>query len=236
MKPEKWIMHQTWEELVFMHWPVPEEMLRPHIPKAFELDLYDGQAWIAVVPFRMNHIHFKGMPPVQFGNHLLELNVRTYVTFKGEPGVYFVTLDANHPLGVFLARTLFGLPYVHASIQLKQTPSRFSYVSRRTHKGYPTAHFHASFLTTSPPIPSEPGSLIYWLTERYCLWVTRGNSVYKGPIYHKNWSLQKAEADIYTNQLMDFLPSRLFKKPPMTYYSKSLETFIFPFEKKGEWV
>ncbi|TGB02754.1 YqjF family protein [Halobacillus salinus] len=233
MRLNKWIMHQTWEELVFMHWPVSEEELRPFIPDAFELDLFEGQAWIAIVPFRMNNIHFKGLPKVKAGNHLLELNVRTYVTYNGEPGVYFITLDANHPLGVFLARTVFGLPYVHANMRLEQNDSSVHYLSRRTHDGYPTAHFHATINPISPPFPAEPGSLIYWLTERYCLWVVRGSYIYKGPIFHHNWSLQKSEATIFTNSLVDFLPPSIFESKPMTYYSASLETYIFPFEKKG---
>ncbi|MBA2175100.1 DUF2071 domain-containing protein [Halobacillus locisalis] len=233
MKTKSWIMHQTWEELVFMHWPVSVDLLRPHIPETFEIDTYDGTAWIAIVPFRMNDIRFRGMPSVPLGNQLLELNVRTYVSYNGEPGVYFVTLDANHPLGIFLARTVFGLPYVHANMRMDQTDEIFHFTSRRTHSGYAPAHFHASFKTISPPVPSQPGSLLYWLTERYALWVIRGSSIYKGPIYHRNWSLQKAESEVYINQLTDFLPASVFESKPMTYYSKSLDTYIFPFEKKG---
>lgn len=234
MDRNHWIMHQEWNDLIFMHWPVPAEVLRPFIPPAFTIDEYDDSAWIAIVPFRMQNIRFRTLPSLPFGNQLLELNVRTYVTFNGEPGGYFITLDANHPLGVFLARTLFGLPYVHAKMRMDQTEAGYQFTSRRIHKGYPASHFHANFHTVSESIHAQPGSLLYWLTERYALWLVRGRSkIYKGPILHKNWRLQKAEADIHVNQLVNFLPPSLFATKPITYFSKSLHTKIFPFERKG---
>ncbi|WP_226581701.1 YqjF family protein [Halobacillus litoralis] len=233
MKRNHWIMHQDWEDLVFMHWPIPAKALRPFIPRALEIDEYDNTAWIAIVPFRMRNIRFRGLPPIPFNNELLELNVRTYVTYKGVPGVYFITLDANHPLGVFLARKAFGLPYVHAKMRMKQSDSHIHFTSCRTHNGYPPAHFHAGFQTISDPMHARPGSLLYWLTERYALWVVRGSSVYKGPILHSHWRLQKTEADISVNHLVDFLPPSIFKEEPITYYSKSLQTRIFPFEKQS---
>ncbi|QHT48303.1 DUF2071 domain-containing protein [Halobacillus sp. ACCC02827] len=231
MSSKKWIMHQEWEDLIFLHWPVPAEILARYIPSVFELDEFDGSAWIAVVPFRMNHIRFKNLPSLPFGNQLLELNVRTYVTYKGEPGVYFLTLDADHPLGVFLARTGFSLPYVHASMRMDTTPERIHFSSRRIHKGYPNAHFHMEASHFSPAVHPAPGSLLYWLTERYALWTVRGQKVYKGPIQHKHWRLQKVKVDLPVNQLLDFLPSFVTEQDPTAYYSKTLQTRIFPFER-----
>ncbi|RWZ58828.1 DUF2071 domain-containing protein [Halobacillus fulvus] len=236
MDSKQWIMRQTWENLVFMHWPVDEEALRPFIPDSFTIDVINGQAWIAIVPFRMNHIRFRGLPEIAAGNQLLELNVRTYVTYKGEPGVYFITLDANHPLGVFLARTVFGLPYVNAEMKLKQKTNHLQFTSRRTHKGYDKSHFHASVDITSPIITPSPDSLTSWLTERYALWVQRGRTIYKGPIQHKNWSLQEAKARIDFNQLTDFLPPGSLSGEPLTHYSKTLDTYIYPFERKGKYL
>ncbi|MCA1020777.1 YqjF family protein [Halobacillus litoralis] len=233
MDRNRWMMHQDWDDLYFIHWPVPAEELRPYVPEKLDIDEFDGSAWIAVVPFRMKNIRFRGLPEIPFGTELLELNVRTYVSYKGEPGVYFITLDSDHPLGVFLARSVFGLPYVHASMRMDIGDSSTQFSSHRTHKGYPAAQFHAEFQTVSEPMEARPGSLLYWLTERYALWVVRGKRVYKGPIIHNNWKLQKAEAAVTTNHLLDFLPSEYFRSRPVTYYSKSVQTRIFPYERKS---
>ena len=51
MPRSPWLMTQTWHDLLFAHWPVPAQALRPLVPAHFELDLFEGQAWVAVVPF-----------------------------------------------------------------------------------------------------------------------------------------------------------------------------------------
>jgi hypothetical protein len=46
-----WLMGQTWYSLLFAHWAVRPEALRPLIPQPLELDLREGQAWLGVTPF-----------------------------------------------------------------------------------------------------------------------------------------------------------------------------------------
>ncbi|MCD5322294.1 MULTISPECIES: YqjF family protein [Pontibacillus] len=228
---KSWIMKQDWNDLIFIHWPVKVDDLRPHVPDCFDIDTYEGWAWIAIVPFQMKNIQLRGLPPVPGFNQLLELNVRTYVTYNGEPGVYFYTLDANHLIGVGIARYVFGLNYVTARMSLDQQDGTYHFLSRRTHTGYPPAHFHARYKPVSPVLRTQPGSLMYWLTERYALWVNRGKRIYKGPIFHQNWQLQKAEVEMPINDLTDFLPSSVFDRKPVAYFSKNLHTSIFPFER-----
>lgn len=229
---KQWIMKQDWNDLLFLHWPIPVHELRPHVPDCFELDTYDGFAWIAIVPFQMSNIQVRGLPVVPGVSQLLELNVRTYVTYNGESGVYFYTLDANHTFAVAIARYIFGLNYVTASMNLKSVNDDiYHFSSRRTHIGQPAAHFHVRYRPISPVTRAHPESLMYWLTERYALWVNRGKRIYKGPIFHQNWQLQKAEVDMPVNNLTDFLPATLFSTKPIAYFSKHLHTSIFPFER-----
>ena len=47
----RWTMAQTWSDLLFAHWPVPAEALQALIPPAFEIDTYEGTAWVGVLPF-----------------------------------------------------------------------------------------------------------------------------------------------------------------------------------------
>ncbi|UOR11066.1 YqjF family protein [Halobacillus amylolyticus] len=232
MSFQPWTMYQEWEELTFFHWPMPTHIIRPFVPKSFEIDTFEGSAWLAVVPFHINHMRLRGLPPLPYFSHLLELNVRTYVTYKGEPGVYFLSLDANHPAGVVLARQ-FNLPYLHANMRLDRTGHTVHYTSRRTHNGYPPAHFHACVHPFGAPFLASPGSLLYWLTERYALWLTRKQHVFKGPIVHKRWQLQHASADISIQGLTTPLPNKWFIRKPITHFSKSQQTHLFPFKRTG---
>src|SRR5437764_2906171 len=122
-----WIMTQRWSDLLFMHLPLAPEVMRALIPPQIELDIFDGLAWVGIVPFRVSHASLRGLPPPPLLSHFPEINVRTYVTLRGIPGVYFFSLDAGNPLAVQIARTVFHLPYFSAQmhIQKEQEPIHF---------------------------------------------------------------------------------------------------------------
>src|ERR1700687_1753738 len=112
-----YVMHQEWHDLLFMHWRVPYDALRQIVPQTLPLDTFDGDAWIAVVPFEMRNVRWRFLPAVPRLSFFPELNVRTYVTLNQRPGVYFFSLDAANPLAVEIARTLFHLPYQNATME-----------------------------------------------------------------------------------------------------------------------
>jgi len=128
-------MSQYWERLLFMHWPVPVDVMRAHLPDALTPDTFDGRAWLGVVPFSMRGIRARFMPPIPGTSRFLELNVRTYVTLDGKPGVYFFSLDAASKLAVRVARKWFSLPYMDATMALDEDGDTISYRSTRTHEG-----------------------------------------------------------------------------------------------------
>jgi uncharacterized protein len=70
-------MAQSWHDLLFVHWPIEAAMLRPHIPAALQIDTFDGQAWIAVVAFRMSGVQLRWAPALPWLSAFPELNVRT---------------------------------------------------------------------------------------------------------------------------------------------------------------
>src|SRR5262245_62757703 len=74
-----WVMTQTWRDLLFAHWPVHVDELRLLVPRAFELDLFTGQAWIGVVPFYMTNVAPRGVPAMSWMSEFLEVNVRKSV-------------------------------------------------------------------------------------------------------------------------------------------------------------
>jgi uncharacterized protein YqjF (DUF2071 family) len=164
------MMAQVWHDLLFAHWPLAPEILRPLVPPALALDTFNGQAWLGVVPFRMTGIRLRATPAIPWFSAFPELNVRTYVTHGGKPGVWFFSLDATNSAAVAAARLWFHLPYFRAEMNLAPKQGWIFYHSRRTHRGSPGAELKARYRPTGRASAAEPGTLDHWLTERYCLY------------------------------------------------------------------
>src|SRR5205823_4815092 len=158
-----WIMRQTWNDLLFAHWSLPAEALRPLVPPELSLDLFEGKAWVAVTPFHMTDVAFRAMPPVPVLSAFPELNVRTYVTYMGKPGVFFFSLDAFNPPAVWGARLLYHLPYFYARMVAQVRDGGeygtrdVSYSSVRFRA--PHAEFKGDYGPNSNPSTSSTGSL-----------------------------------------------------------------------------
>src|SRR5690349_5684736 len=163
-----WLMTQTWNDLLFAHWPVDRQTLRDRVPASFEVDLFDGQAWIGVVPFHMTNVTPRLVPALPWISAFPELNVRTYVRVDDKPGVFFFSLDAGNPLAVGAARTLLNLPYFTADMTVDVGATQITYSSRR--KSPSPAEFRATYRPRGARKPPVAGTLEYFLTERYCLY------------------------------------------------------------------
>jgi uncharacterized protein len=146
-----WAGFMRWHELLFIHWPVPAGSLRPLIPAGLELETFDGAAWLGVVPFRMSGCRVRGLPPVPGLSAFPELNVRTYVSAEGKPGVWFFSLDAASWLAVRGARWLFHLDYFDARMSVARKGNEIDYRSTRTHRHARPAEFAARYRPTGPP-------------------------------------------------------------------------------------
>lgn len=221
-------MTQVWRKLLFAHWPVPAEALRPMLPAGLALDTYDGQAWLGVVPFQMDHVRFRGLPGIPTATRFAELNVRTYVTVEDKPGVLFFSLDAGSLLAVLGARAIFALPYYHARFTIATEGAAVQYRCERLGTGKPRAIFEARYQPTGPVQLARPGSLEDWLTARYCLYTTRGSRLMRGEIHHALWPLQPATADISQNTIAEPAGIHLPAAPPLLYYSERLEVVVWP--------
>src|SRR4028119_908133 len=169
-----WALSMVWRDLLFMHWPVSAEGLMPLIPPALDLDTFDGTAWLGVVPFRMTGVRPRFLPAVPWLSGFPELNLRTYVTAGGRPGIWFFSLDAHNPVAVRLARATFHLPYFDARMSYRKEGEEIHYGSVRTHRGAPPAEFAGRYRPSGAPFESLPGSLERFLTERYCLYAADG--------------------------------------------------------------
>lgn len=195
-----WLMTQSWHDLLFAHWRVDVSEVRQAVPAAFDLDLFDGEAWLGVVPFHMTNVGLRATPAVPWISAFPELNVRTYVRVAERAGVYFFSLDAARWLAVAAARTLLNLPYYTADMTVERRPDGLRYESvRRTRE---RAEFKATYAPTSEPFTASPGSIEHFLTERYCLYHhNRQDHPYRLDIHHRPWSLQSARATITMNTM-----------------------------------
>ncbi|WP_309122062.1 DUF2071 domain-containing protein [Paenibacillus sp.] len=227
-----WVMKQTWDRLLFAHWPVRPDELRGLIPAELTLDTFDGAAWVAVVPFGMSGIRLRGLPPIPGTAAFPEINVRTYVTHQGKPGVYFFSLDATNPLAVASARLFFHLPYVRADMSIASiADGAVDYRSRRTHRKAAPAEFAGRYAPISEPFRAAAGSLESWLTERYALYIVRRGGVYRGDIHHEPWPLQLAQADIRSNTMAAAAGIALPEEPPLLHYAHRLDVLFWTLEK-----
>ncbi len=203
MPRQPWALNMGWHDLLFAHWPIRPETLRPYIPAALQLDTFDGAAWLGVVPFRMADVHPHFMPSVPWLSAFPELNLRTYVTIEGKPGVWFFSLDAANPIAVRLARRAFHLPYYDAMMRCEWIGDMVHYRSMRTHHGMPAGLLTARYRPVGAVFHAARGSLEAWLTERYCLYAAdrSGTTIWRGNIHHARWPLQPAEAEWERNSL-----------------------------------
>jgi uncharacterized protein YqjF (DUF2071 family) len=224
------LMHQNWGKLLFMHWRIEEKLLRPLIPKALEIDTFDGSAWIAIAPFTMWDIRaFPPFLPAMPGlSAMHELNVRTYVHFDRVPGVWFFSLDCNSMAAVLGARTFFHLPYYKADIELEQEGTAIEYALSRTED--PPAEFNASWKIGGSLHYAHPGSLEFFLTERYCLYSEDDDEIYRARIHHQPWPLQRASLVSFQSTMIESHGLPTPPGDPLLHYAEELSVGIWPLE------
>lgn len=223
-----------WRELLFAHWIVDAALVRPHIPSELDLDLFDGCCYVGAVPFLMQNTGLRFIPPIPGLHAFPELNLRTYVIAGGKPGVWFFSLDAGSKLAVRGARWLFHLPYFDARFDISVSET-VRYRAERTHRKAASAQFEATYRPVGAVYESTAGSLDAWLTDRYCLYSSNASvQLYRGEIDHRAWPLQRAEAEIQTNTLGDWLGIPLKGEPVTLHFAKLLDVRAWTIEKITE--
>jgi uncharacterized protein YqjF (DUF2071 family) len=234
-----WVMTQTWNDLLFAHWPVDPQVMRALVPETLTLDLYEGSAWI-------KNLRPPGLPAIPVISQFPELNVRTYVTVGGKPGVYFFSLDAANLSAVWGARMFYRLPYWHAAMKIKGKPANVSswsegecewvhYSSKRIHgpqAGNAMPEFRAAYRPVLPARTAKPGSLEEFLSERYCLYsVSPRGRTYRADIHHLPWPLQAAEVEIEINTMAEPLRLALPNSPALANFSRLLKVLVWAPER-----
>ena len=221
--PRGWRSAQTWEDLLFAHWRVPVDAVPEHVPPQLEVETYDGDAWVGVVPFRLTNLRARGMLPFPRISAFLELNVRTCVLAGDRPGIWFFSLDAASRLAVEVARRTYRLPYFHARMHERHRGEWVEYECARIEE--PGRVFSGRYRPTGAVAKAEPGSLEWFLMERYCLYTTDdAGRLYTAEIHHELWPLQPAEAEI---ELVSISPVELDGEP-VCHFSRRQDVLVWP--------
>lgn len=189
-------MVQRWRSLVFLHFACLPQEIQSLLPEGLEVDVFPDQtgedmAWVGLVPFRMEGVRPRALPEFAPLSDFPETNVRTYVRRRGEnPGVWFFSLDAANAIACRIAQKFFALPYFWADMTVADASDRWVFQSRRRSG---SAYCHLDVRVGPDLAAPKPGSLEYFLVERYRLYSFRWGRLYEGEVRHQPYPLRSAE-------------------------------------------
>jgi uncharacterized protein YqjF (DUF2071 family) len=217
LRDTSWSQAQTRLDVLFAHWRVPLDVVARLVPPGLAVDTHDGDAWLGLVPLRLAHVRLRGLPPLP-GVTFAQLDVRTYVTLDGRPGVWLCSVDLSNPLLLEAAKRAHRLPAYRARISADG--GRYS-VSRDG------LDFCVGYRAVGEARPAEPGSLEHFLTERYCIYTADGGRLYRAELHHAPWQLRPAEASIESATIS---PVAL-EGDPHVLHAATQDVLVWPLEE-----
>ena len=217
-----WLLAQTLADQLFVHYRVSAASLRQLVPDGLDVEEHSGSGWVGVTPFAVIGLRVRGTIPLPFVSSYLELNVRTYVTRDGKPGIWFFSLDTSSRLVVEAGRRLFRAPFFHATISSERSGGRVRFECARDEG----KAFSAAYRSVGPNTWAAPGSQEEFLLERYCLYAKDRGRLYRAEAHHRPWRLQTAEAEIE----LDTMPPRGLglDSDPVLHYSSLQDVLLWP--------
>ena len=231
---ERAVMRQRWARLLFLHWSVPADELRPLVPRGLDLDTYDGRAWVGLVPFVVTGARPVLFPPVPGVSTFDEVNVRTYVHDGGrEPGVWFFSLDASSRVAVAAARLLFKLAYRFARIRAESDGGGVRFRSTRVAPGPLPATCTVAYGARGAVHLAVPGTLEHFLLERYVLYAVDGERLYRGRVHHEPYPVQDATVEGLEEDLLAAAGIRRPADAPLAHYASEVHVDVFPIRALG---
>jgi uncharacterized protein YqjF (DUF2071 family) len=223
-----WTLAQSWEDLLFAHWRVEAEQVRKLVPPALELEEHEGSAWLGITPFVLTGFRLRGTLPLPRVSTFPELNVRTYVTAGGKPGIWFFSLDAASLVAVEAARRAYKLPYFQARMEAARRGGAIAYSSARREAARPFC-FEATYGGEGDPAVPAPGSLEHFLTERYCLYAQDETGLRRAEIHHGPWRIRPAAVSLELNTMP---PEGIdVQGEPLYHLAERQDVLIWPLEE-----
>lgn len=210
-------MHQTWRDLLFIHWKFDPAIIQRTLPPGLTVDTFDGAAWVGIVPFQMRNIRPVYCPPLPFVSDFLELNVRTYAyDQQGRPGVWFYSLEANCWPAVLGARCTYHLPYHRATMSFNRDSSS-GRICYRSHRRRTPASATTKFEYTprgAQAAAHDPATLEFFLIERYFLFASRKGTLYSGQVHHPPYEVSGADVDRWDANMLRLNSLPVPARPP----------------------
>ena len=221
-----WVMSQDWDHLLYLHYRVDPVQLRARVPEALELDLLEGTAWVSVIPLQLKNVHLRAVIPVPGTSQFTELNVRTYVTHQGVPGVYFLSIDASSRLASAVARSSFNLPYHSATMHFEEVDGSYHAVSRRDDAN---VRFEARYRPTGETLGDTASPQIRFLADRFNMYtIGRRGRLLRGDISHLPWDIQGVEATVDATELLTSNGVTALDPAPIVGYSTGSTSRCWP--------
>ncbi|MCS7273461.1 MAG: DUF2071 domain-containing protein [Fimbriimonadales bacterium] len=212
------VLSMRWQHLLFVHWRVLPETLRPLIPEPLQIDTYDGYAWVGFVPFMMTYVRPVWLPPIPKLFDFPEANIRTYVRYGEQRGVWFFSLDAAHRLGVWVARRFWRLPYYYARMHWhKPAPDQILFETRR--RGRVSAYARVHYAIEGTPKETRPDTLEHFLVERYTLFTVYRDELYRAEVAHIPYAIQPAQIIELEQTLTDAVGILITEAPAIAFYA-----------------
>lgn len=210
-------MSQKWRDLFFIHWACSPSEIQKTLPQGLYVDTFEGEAFLGLVPFKL-------CDPTWIPS-FLEINVRTYVTNeKNEKGVWFYSLDANNKLAVKGGRFFYRLPYIFANIGFSQTHQQIDFFHQR--EKFDQISF-MSFSYETPFQTAVPGTLEFFLLERYLLFTESKGKICQGRVSHQPYTYSKARIHFLQNAIFELEGFRTVTPPKSCLYSPGVDVKIF---------
>jgi uncharacterized protein len=233
----RWKMTQRWNDLLFVHWPVPVTAIAHLLPAGLQVDTYQGSAWVGVIPFWLDRVKFSNGVRLPTASGIPALNLRTLVRDEKTktPGTYVFSLDNSDLMTVLLGRGLYHLPYHWADMCFEQKSERdFTLSSRRRFARHPV-QFQVRYRGLGPSrklAEARAGSFESFLMDRNCLFsCNRQRELLRSNLHHIAWPLEDAEALIERNDLASAAGISLPRQEPVLHYMRRLAVYIWPAER-----
>jgi uncharacterized protein YqjF (DUF2071 family) len=225
-------MRQRWHDLLFAHWTIPVAALREAVPRALEIDAFEGRAWIGIVPFRMSGVRPRFLPPLPGLSAFPELNVRTYATARRQARrLVLLARGAQRPRRVDRARVVPPAVLPRAD-EMRARRAGDPVRERPTHAGAPPAELAGAYRPVGEAFRARPGTLEHWLTERYCLYAAAPDGrLWRAEIHHPPWPLQAAEASFERNTMARAHGLELPPEPPLLHFARRQDVLVWSPER-----
>jgi uncharacterized protein YqjF (DUF2071 family) len=219
---------QRWRKLLFVHWEVDPDAVQATLPAPLKVDTHDGRALLGVVPFTMQDVTPWWSPSVPGVSNFHELNLRTYVTGNGVPGVWFYSLDAASTVAVTIARARWSLPYHRASMDLNVDGDDVHYKSRRLFPGPKPAELEARYTVSSLTGAADVDTLEHFLVERYVLFADAGNGrILSGSVHHEPYPLRDVELHSMRQTITHAAGFVCDGMPSLAHYSEGVDVDVY---------